>query len=216
MAAVTTLSVLDEVTWAGAPVAGERTRALARAGAGSGTRIAYLGRTAPEVVELLFATSKLGAVTVPLNWRLAPRELAAILADAGAPLLIADAGYAPVARELAASVAHDLRVVVVGDGYEEWLAAHPPDVEHRERRQADRVAVEGPTRRRLGGRGEVAVGGQHALRDAGGPGRVHLDHRVARLTAMAGVVRPLGRKPLLVAVADDDHVEVLWHSAGEL
>ena len=31
----------------------------------------YLDRTAPEIVELLFATSKIGAVTVPLNWRLA-------------------------------------------------------------------------------------------------------------------------------------------------
>jgi long-chain acyl-CoA synthetase len=102
-------------------------QALLAAGAGEGSRIAYLGRTAPEIVELLFATSKIGAVTVPVNWRLAPPELAVILEDAGAPLLIADAGYAPVARELAASVAHDLRVVVVGDAYEEWLAAHPPD-----------------------------------------------------------------------------------------
>jgi acyl-CoA synthetase (AMP-forming)/AMP-acid ligase II len=100
-------------------------QALLAAGASEGSRIAYLGRTAPEVVELLLATSKIGAVTVPLNWRLAPRELAIILEDAGAPLLIADSSHAPVASELAGAVAHDLRVVVVGDGYEEWLAAHP-------------------------------------------------------------------------------------------
>jgi long-chain acyl-CoA synthetase len=102
-------------------------QALLAAGAGVQTRVAYLGRTAPEVVELLFATSKIGAVTVPLNWRLAAPELATILADAGAPILLADTRYAAVATELAEAVPQDLRVVVVGDGYEEWLAAYPAD-----------------------------------------------------------------------------------------
>jgi long-chain acyl-CoA synthetase len=102
-------------------------QALLAAGAGRGARVAYLGRTAPEVVELLFATSKIGAVTVPLNWRLAAPELTAILADAGAPVLIADAGYAAVAAELAAAVPQELRIVVVGDGYEEWIASEPPE-----------------------------------------------------------------------------------------
>jgi long-chain acyl-CoA synthetase len=102
-------------------------QALLAAGAGPETRVAYLGRTAPEVVELLFATSKIGAVTVPLNWRLAAPELAVILADAGAPLLIVDPGHAEVAGELAAAVPQDLRVVVTGADYEEWIAIHPPD-----------------------------------------------------------------------------------------
>jgi long-chain acyl-CoA synthetase len=102
-------------------------QALLAAGTGQGARVAYLGRTAPEVVELLFATSKIGAVTVPLNWRLAATELSAILADAGAPILIVDAGYAAVAAELAAAVPQELRVVVVGDDYEEWIASEPPE-----------------------------------------------------------------------------------------
>jgi acyl-CoA synthetase (AMP-forming)/AMP-acid ligase II len=102
-------------------------QALLAAGAGPGTRVAYLGRTAPEVVELLFATSKIGAVTVPLNWRLAAPELAAIVADAAAPLLVADPGYAAVARDLAAAVPQELRVVVTGAEYAGWIAAHPPD-----------------------------------------------------------------------------------------
>jgi long-chain acyl-CoA synthetase len=50
-------------------------QALLAAGAGPGSRIAYLDRTAPEVIELLFAASKIGAVIVPLNWRLAVAEL---------------------------------------------------------------------------------------------------------------------------------------------
>jgi long-chain acyl-CoA synthetase len=102
-------------------------QALLATGAGLETRVAYLGRTAPEVVELLFATSKIGAVTVPLNWRLAAPELAVILEDAGAPLLIVDPGYAEVAGELAAAVPQNLRVVVTGTDYEKWMGAQPPD-----------------------------------------------------------------------------------------
>ena len=66
-------------------------QALLAAGAGPGSRIAHLDRSAPEVVELLVAVSKIGAVAVPLNWRLATPELTAIVADAGAPVLIAGA-----------------------------------------------------------------------------------------------------------------------------
>src|SRR5919201_1557674 len=57
-------------------------QALLAAGIGAGSRVAYLGRTAPEVIELLFAVSKIGAVIVPLNWRLSPRELAGVLENA--------------------------------------------------------------------------------------------------------------------------------------
>ncbi len=66
----------------------ERSNRLAQAlralGVGPGDRVAYLDRTAAEVVELLFAVSKLGAVIVPMNWRLAAPELSAVLADSRA------------------------------------------------------------------------------------------------------------------------------------
>jgi acyl-CoA synthetase (AMP-forming)/AMP-acid ligase II len=90
-------------------------QALRAAGVGRESRVAHLDRTGPEIVELLFATSKLGAVTVPLNWRLAPAELAAVVADAQPDVLIAGEAYADVAAP---------NVVVVGPEYERWLAAH--------------------------------------------------------------------------------------------
>jgi len=92
-------------------------QALREAGVGKESRVAYLDRTAPEVIELLFATSKLGAVTVPLNWRLAPAELAAVIADADPAVLIAGEAYAGVAAR---------HVFVVGPDYERRLAAHEP------------------------------------------------------------------------------------------
>lgn len=58
MAAVTTLSVLDEVTWAGAPVAGERTRALLRALVDAGPR----GASEAALVEEIW-----GRDDVPAN-----------------------------------------------------------------------------------------------------------------------------------------------------
>src|SRR5437588_6484919 len=76
-------------------------QALRASGVGPGDRVAYLDRSAPEVVELLFAVSKLGAVIVPMNWRLAVPEPAAVLSDSRAPVLIAGAGFSGVAAELA-------------------------------------------------------------------------------------------------------------------
>jgi long-chain acyl-CoA synthetase len=108
----------------------ERSSRLAQAllarGVRAGTRVAYLDRSAPEVVELLFAASKVGAVLVPLNWRMAPRELAAVMTDAQAPLLIAGADYRAVAEDVLERLPPGPRLVVAGDEYERWLAAHEP------------------------------------------------------------------------------------------
>jgi long-chain acyl-CoA synthetase len=94
-------------------------RALLDAGVRAGSRVAYLDRTAPEIVELLFATAKLGAVTVPLNWRLAPSELSAVVDDAQPPVLIVGETYASLAAGLGRAEA-----IVVGSRYEEWIAAY--------------------------------------------------------------------------------------------
>jgi long-chain acyl-CoA synthetase len=101
-------------------------QALLAAGVRAGARVAHLDRTAPELVELLAATCKIGAVTVPLNWRLAPPELAAILENAQAPLVLAGPSFTATAEELTGRVSQDLRVVAVGPDYEAWLAAHEP------------------------------------------------------------------------------------------
>ncbi len=86
----------------------ERTNRLAQAllaaGVKAGTRVAHLDQNAPECVELLLATAKIGAAVVPLNWRLAKPELEAILADADPSLLVCGRGYAEAARSLAGRV----------------------------------------------------------------------------------------------------------------
>ncbi|GAB3100388.1 long-chain-fatty-acid--CoA ligase [Aestuariicella hydrocarbonica] len=54
-----------------------------------GDRVAVLSENSIEQLALFFACAKLGAVYVPLNYRLAPQELAFILSDSAAKILFA-------------------------------------------------------------------------------------------------------------------------------
>ena len=56
--------------------------ALAAAGVGAEDRVAFIDKNSPEWFEVTFATAKLGAVNVSVNWRLAPPEMAQIIDDA--------------------------------------------------------------------------------------------------------------------------------------
>jgi acyl-CoA synthetase (AMP-forming)/AMP-acid ligase II len=107
-----------------------RARALLARGVGHGTRVANLDRAAPEVVELLFAVSKIGGVIVPLNWRLAAREQSVILADSQARVLIAGGAFEPLAEQLVAAQSPAPELIVVGEdeirGYERLLSDHEP------------------------------------------------------------------------------------------
>ena len=52
------------------------------AGVSRGDRVAVLSASSSDVFEIQFACFRIGAVFVPLNWRLAAPELAYIVADA--------------------------------------------------------------------------------------------------------------------------------------
>ncbi len=67
----------------------------------SGDRIAWLGLNHPDQIALLFAVARLGALLVPLNFRLAPAEWGAVLADCTPRCVIHDAAWAGAARDLA-------------------------------------------------------------------------------------------------------------------
>ena len=76
-------------------------RALERLGIAAGERVAILCHNCATFFEVLFACGKAGAILVPLNWRQTPAELAPILADCGARLLLHDAATAELAGALA-------------------------------------------------------------------------------------------------------------------
>jgi fatty-acyl-CoA synthase len=66
--------------------------------------VAWLGTNQVGQLSILFACAQLGAIQVPLNWRLAAPELRFILEDCGAALLVpapGDEAMARLAREAA-------------------------------------------------------------------------------------------------------------------
>jgi fatty-acyl-CoA synthase len=66
---------------------------LASLGVRKGDRVAYLGYNHPALLAMLFACARLGAMLVPLNFRLAAPEHAEILAHAEPVMLVADADF---------------------------------------------------------------------------------------------------------------------------
>ena len=74
---------------------------LTARGYGSGDRVGYIGKNSDQYFALLFAVARIGAVLVPLNWRLAAEELAFIVADSEMLCLFSDAEFAGTAADLA-------------------------------------------------------------------------------------------------------------------
>ena len=95
--------------------------ALVGAGVGPGSVWAVLLHNRAEWAEVLMGNARAGSRYVPLNWHLTPRELAELLVDSGAAVLVTEPSLVEAAREAAARACVD-RVIVVGEEYETWLA----------------------------------------------------------------------------------------------
>lgn len=119
----------EDLTWAALWQRVEAaTLRLARLGLGRGDRVAYLGYNHPELLVLLFACARLGAIFVPLNFRLARPEHEDILAHAGAALLAAEPEFYESAGAMRARLPQ-LRLVALRGapaGWFDWEGA-PPD-----------------------------------------------------------------------------------------
>src|ERR1700678_3053173 len=61
---------------------------LREQGIDKGDRVAILQRNCPELLETMFATFKMGAIAVPMNARLHPKEAAYILQDSAAKAIV--------------------------------------------------------------------------------------------------------------------------------
>ena len=81
----TTYAELSRAAWRSAAVLRDEF------GVQPGQRVAVHARNRVEQVELFFACARLGALLVPLNWRLATPELATIVGDCHPALVLCDA-----------------------------------------------------------------------------------------------------------------------------
>ena len=107
----------------------QRIAAAARAlrselGVQRGDRVAILALNHPDYLVLLYACARLGALLVPLNWRLAVPEQLFILSDASVKVLIVERGFAAVIDPVKAALP-DIRVVGLdfAPSFDELIAA---------------------------------------------------------------------------------------------
>ena len=117
--------------------------ALRASGVGRGDRVAILAPNIPAMLDAQFGPTWIGAVLVPLNFRLAAREIAYILNHSGAKVLIFDSEFAGTVRALLAEVPGVTTFVQIVDAasraddipgpvYEEFLDTAPTELTARE------------------------------------------------------------------------------------
>ena len=105
-------------------------RGLRRLGIRARDRVAILAQNCPEYLETYAAGELGGWITVPINYRLAPPEIAYILADSRPRILIVEAQYLPLVTEPArAALEHVLTIGAEGPdlGYEQALTGEPAE-----------------------------------------------------------------------------------------
>ena len=107
-------------------------QALKGAGVGPGRRVAFLDKNSPEQVELFFAAAKLNAVPCPVNYRLAPPEIAYIVRDSEAPVFAVGEEFVPAVEKVADELP-GVRFLVIGaargdwQSLAEWRDGHPAE-----------------------------------------------------------------------------------------
>jgi acyl-CoA synthetase (AMP-forming)/AMP-acid ligase II len=106
-------------------------QALIAAGVGPGDRVAVLARNNDLFFPLWLGALKARACLAPVNWRLAPPEIAFILKDSGAKVLVAGADFAGVVDMVVADCPELKRLVQFESGhprwpsFEAWIEEHP-------------------------------------------------------------------------------------------
>jgi fatty-acyl-CoA synthase len=93
-----------------------------------GDRVAWLGANHPGQLALLFGLARIGAILLPLNFRLAFAEWQRFVAECGPRHLVHDADWAQAARDLAAQCgvgAHPVEELAHAAAAEAPLHAHP-------------------------------------------------------------------------------------------
>ena len=103
-------------------------------GAGPGTKVLWCGPNSPEVVAVMSATRRIGAVAVPLNYRLTPEEALYVINDSDAVVAYVDYEYAPMFAAFRGQLDKVRHVIAVGgpapDGMlgDADIAAAPADL----------------------------------------------------------------------------------------
>jgi fatty-acyl-CoA synthase len=98
--------------------------ALSRRGVGSGDRVMILMLNRTEFVESVLAANMIGAIAVPINFRLTPTEIAFLVDDCEARVMITEPVLAAVGNGVRDITSVLNTVVVAGDAADEGLLSY--------------------------------------------------------------------------------------------
>ena len=105
--------------------------ALIAEGVAKGTRVGYLGKNSDYYFELLFGVAKMGAVSLPIGWRLAAPEIGYILNNGEISLLFVGAEFAELAEAAVKEAEREIRVILLEsdaeNGFVAWRDAQSAD-----------------------------------------------------------------------------------------
>jgi len=99
----------------------QTTSMLAAQGVLPGDRVAHLGYNSAEQLLLLFACARLGAMFVPLSWRLAPPEHRAMLADCQPRVLVVEPPFTEATAALGEAL-DGVACIAVGAAPQGWAS----------------------------------------------------------------------------------------------
>ena len=131
----TAVTYQDMVDWSARLAGGLRER-----GVGFGDVVGLLSYNSTEFLATIFAANSLGAVAMPINWRLAAAELRYLLEHSGAKVLVCDEALIDLADDAIAGLGSaPARVCVSAEPPAGWepfadLAAEPIPARGRRRR----------------------------------------------------------------------------------
>lgn len=106
-----------DTTWAELDAHAEKfADALARRGVGAGDRVLVMALNCVEFVEAVLGVNRLGAIAVPINFRLTPPEIAYLVGDCEPKAVVTDSMLAPLVPAVkAAGGDAGLHVVIGGE-----------------------------------------------------------------------------------------------------
>ncbi len=105
------------VTWTYAELEAQANRVanlLLSLGAGPGRKVLWCGPNSPEVVAVMGATRKIGAVAVPLNYRLTPEEALYVINHSDAEIAYVDHEHVPMFAALRGQLTKVRHIIAVG------------------------------------------------------------------------------------------------------
>ena len=92
-------------------------QAFRAAGVGTGDRVAFVEKNGAEFFEVVCGLAKLGAVGVPVNWRLAAPEMLHIIDDAEAKVVVVGSEFFGHVESIEDRL--EVLIVAIGD-HERW------------------------------------------------------------------------------------------------